>query len=302
MDAIRSISDSFSRAAQTYDQYAEVQSYAAHVCGQKMHDLLPKLPAGPVLEIGCGTGFLTQQLVEHCNGRQIIAADVSPDMLTICKSRIDGRFRHGHSVSFELLDAQCLAVEPRFALIAASFSFQWFANLTETLDRLMHALLPGGRMLFSFPTCESFSEWRSVCEKSGHEFSGNTLPDVASLRAYAARNGYEFKSYEMDYVLRYDSPLDFFKALRHSGATTKFAAAEPGSASQLFSVVRAWERDSEPSAQVTYRILFGSMSAGGVIAADTARDSGALRDVDALRNVGAFRDSGNLFCSEDKVC
>jgi malonyl-CoA O-methyltransferase len=261
MDAIRSISDSFSRAAQTYDQYAEVQSYAAHVCGQKMHDVLPKLPAGPALEIGCGTGFLTQQLVEHCAGRKVIATDVSPDMLDICKSRIDNTFKHGHSATFELLDAQRIDVKPRFALIAASFSFQWFANLTETLERLMHSLLPGGVMLFSFPTCESFSEWRTVCEKSGREFSGNVLPDAASLKAYAFENGYEFKSYEMDYVLRYESPLDFFKALRHSGAATKFAPVEPGAGNQLFSVVRAWERDSATSAQVTYRILFGSMSA-----------------------------------------
>jgi malonyl-CoA O-methyltransferase len=264
MDATRSISDSFSRAAQTYDQYAEVQSYAAHVCGQKMHDVLPKLPPGPVLEIGCGTGFLTLQLVEHCMGREIIAADVSADMLTICQTRIDESFRNRHSVSFELLDAQCLTVEPRFALIAASFSFQWFADLTGTLDRLMRTLLPGGAMLFSFPTCESFNEWKSVCERSGREFSGNALPDAAALRAYASQNGYDFKSYEMDYVLRYDSPLDFFKALRHSGAATKFAPSEPGSTSQLFSVVRAWERDSEASAQVTYRILFGSMTLGGL--------------------------------------
>jgi malonyl-CoA O-methyltransferase len=283
MDAIRSISDSFSRAAQTYDQYAEVQSYAAHVCGQKMHDVLPKLPAGPVLEIGCGTGFLTQQLVEHCVGRKVIATDVSPDMLNICKSRIDSAFKHGHSTTFELLDAQRLDVKPRFALIAASFSFQWFANLTETLDRLMHCLLPGGVMLFSFPTCESFSEWRSVCEKSGREFSGNMLPNVASLRAYASENGCDFNSYEMDYVLRYESPLDFFKALKHSGAATKFAPVEPGSGNQLFSVVRAWERDSETSAQVTYRILFGSMSAAG-----------------AGKASGCSEDKASY--SEDKVC
>ena len=259
MDVTRSISDSFSRAAQTYDQYAEVQSYAAHVCGQKMHDVLPKLPAGPVLEIGCGTGFLTHQLVEHCGDREIVAADVSPDMLAICESRIDNHFGDRHHVKFELLDAQCLALEPRFALIAASFSFQWFADLTKTLDRLMKALLPGGAILFSFPTQDSFSEWKSVCEKSGREFSGNMLPDVASLRSYADTRDYILQCNEIDYVLRYDSPLEFFKALRSSGATTKIGSADAGAGNQLVSVVRAWEKDADSAPKVTYRILFGSL-------------------------------------------
>jgi malonyl-CoA O-methyltransferase len=302
MDAIRSISDSFSRAAQTYDQYAEVQSYAAHVCGQKIHDVLPKLPAGPVLEVGCGTGFLTQQLVEHCVGRKVIATDVSSDMLDICKSRIDSAFRHGHSATFELLDAQRLDVKPRFALIAASFSFQWFTNITETLDRLMHTLLPGGVMLFSFPTSESFSEWRNVCEKSGREFSGNMLPDVESLRGYASETGCEFKSYEMDYVLRYETPLDFFKALRHSGAAAKFAPVEPGSGNNLLSVVRAWERDSQTSAQVTYRILFGSMSAASADESTGESINKSVRNDDSTSKSNSKRARRALVGSEDKVC
>ena len=259
MDLTRSISDSFSRAAQTYDQSAEVQSYAAHVCGQKLHDVLPRLPEGPVLEIGCGTGLLTQQLIDCCQGREIVAADVSQDMLDICKSRLASNLHTRNNIKFELLDAQLLPTEPRYALIAASFSFQWFADLTETLERLVQSLLPGGVMLFSFPTCESFGEWKSVCEKSGHEFSGNLLPDVAALRRYAVEKGYDLRCNEIDYILRYDSPLQFFKSLRLSGAATRLKKSS-GRVNQLVSVVRAWERESEQSASVTYRIFFGAMS------------------------------------------
>jgi hypothetical protein len=119
-------------------------------------------------------------------------------------------------------------------------------------------------MLFSFPTRESFSEWKSVCQKAGRVFSGNLLPDVSSLRDYALSRGYLLKTNEIDYVLSYDSPLEFFKALRQSGAATKFPPAESGGTNQLLSVVRAWERDSTAAPRVTYRILFGSLARPGI--------------------------------------
>jgi malonyl-CoA O-methyltransferase len=257
MDLTRSISDSFSRAAHIYDEFAEVQCYSANVCGQRILEALPLLPPGPILEVGCGTGFLTQQLVYYAREREIIAADLSCEMLDACKLRMETEFGMLPNVSFEQVDVQNLDGRRKFALIAASFSFQWFTDLPTTVEKLMSALLPGGIMVFCFPTRESFREWRTVCDKSGREFSGNPLPEVGDFKEYATTCGYDLKSYELDYVLRYDSPLDFFKSLRSTGAATRLRK-NLRSDNQLVSVVRAWERDSQ-SASVTYRVLFGTL-------------------------------------------
>ncbi|HEY9760140.1 MAG TPA: methyltransferase domain-containing protein [Oculatellaceae cyanobacterium] len=257
MDLTRSISNSFSRAAHAYDQFAEVQSYSAHVCGQRIQEMLPSLPSGPILEIGCGTGFLTQQLVQYARDRQLVAADISAEMLDICRFNIENQFGVLADLTFEQIDGQLLASERKFALIAASFSFQWFTDLKVSLGRLLNSLLPGGVIVFCCPTRESFGEWRDACRKTNREFSGNLLPDTESFKTFAADYGCEFNSYELDYVLRFDSPLDFFKSLRSTGANARMKETS-SSGNPLIPVVRAWERERHP-ALVTYRVLFGTL-------------------------------------------
>jgi malonyl-CoA O-methyltransferase len=257
MDLTRSISNSFSRAAHAYDRFAEVQSYSANVCGQRVQEILPSLPPGPVLEIGCGTGFLTQQLVQYSAERQVVVTDLSAEMLDTCRSNVESLFGTQSRVSFEQVDAQSLDDDRKFALIAASFSFQWFTDLKSTLDRLMKALLPGGVVVFCCPTRESFAEWRDACRKTNREFSGNLLPDAASFKACAAEFNCDFNAYELDYVLRFDKPLDFFKSLRSTGANAKLQEHE-SHGNPLVTIVRAWERKSQP-ALATYRILFGTL-------------------------------------------
>ena len=58
------IAASFGAAAHTYDDYALVQEQCARQLVAFLNDKgMEKLPPAPILEIGCGTGFLSEQLL-----------------------------------------------------------------------------------------------------------------------------------------------------------------------------------------------------------------------------------------------
>jgi malonyl-CoA O-methyltransferase len=78
------IADSFSQGAVTYDHYADVQQYAAASLIRKLQEHRRKCPVS-VLEIGCGTGFVTTQLLQACPEVHIEAVDISAGMLDVCR-------------------------------------------------------------------------------------------------------------------------------------------------------------------------------------------------------------------------
>ncbi|HEX4095209.1 MAG TPA: methyltransferase domain-containing protein, partial [Caulobacteraceae bacterium] len=77
----------FDAAAETYDAAAPVQRAVAARLAEKIA-ALPLPPKPRILEIGCGTGFLTAALRERLPGGEWLITDISPRMLDACRARI----------------------------------------------------------------------------------------------------------------------------------------------------------------------------------------------------------------------
>jgi SAM-dependent methyltransferase len=94
-------------------------------------------PGDPVLEIGCGTGQLTEALVAL--GSSLTSIDIGPAMVEAARRRVGAAAATFEVVPFEELDA---AVDS-FALIASGTAFHWVdpeVGWTRTADLLR----PGG--------------------------------------------------------------------------------------------------------------------------------------------------------------
>src|SRR6185437_8494716 len=76
-------------------------------------------PQAAVLEVGCGTGQLTERLAY--SGFRLTAIDIGPSMIAAARRRLAGTEVSFQTTSFEELDA----VDASFDLVISSAAFHW---------------------------------------------------------------------------------------------------------------------------------------------------------------------------------
>jgi trans-aconitate 2-methyltransferase len=94
-----------------------------------------------VLDAGCGSGRITQALIERLPHGRVIALDESPSMIAAARERLgpDPDLRVGDLLELEL-------EEPVDAILSTA-TFHWIKDHERLFARLHAALEPGGRLL-----------------------------------------------------------------------------------------------------------------------------------------------------------
>jgi ubiquinone/menaquinone biosynthesis C-methylase UbiE len=131
----------FDRIADRYD--ATRQGYPDEIV-----DLLVAtagLRAGStVLEIGCGTGQLTEHLVRR--GLAVTAIDIGPSMVAAARRRLGAAGVAGHRVRFEVVAFEDFAAPDAaaaFDLVVSATAFHWL-DPEVRFERSARLLRPGG--------------------------------------------------------------------------------------------------------------------------------------------------------------
>ena len=94
-------------------------------------------PGAAVLEVGCGTGQLTEQLA--CSGFRLTAIDIGPSMIATAQQRLAGADVCFQVTSFEDLDAAGAS----FDLVISSAAFHWI-DPEVAFTKSARLLQPGG--------------------------------------------------------------------------------------------------------------------------------------------------------------
>ena len=94
-------------------------------------------PGAAVLEVGCGTGQLTERLA--CSRFRLTAIDIGPSMIAAARRRLTGTEVSFQVTSFEDLDA----VDASFDLIISSAAFHWI-DPEVAFTKSARLLRPGG--------------------------------------------------------------------------------------------------------------------------------------------------------------
>lgn len=132
----------FNRRAEVYDRHAVIQQRMAHRIMQTLEE--NRVEAGSILELGCGTGYLTQLLSEYFPDAGLVGMDLSKRMVATARERTGNRVRYWvGDVEEEPLGKRC------YDLIAANAVVHWLQNPESTLQRLADALQPGGFLVLS---------------------------------------------------------------------------------------------------------------------------------------------------------
>lgn len=154
----------FSRSLQTYDRTATVQQEMANI----LVGLIPTdKDYNSILEIGCGTGFLTRELNKSIKYKHYTANDIVEN----CNEYIQAI---DTNITFLKGDIHTLRLENKYDLIISNAVFQWF-DTTDLLVKLRKCLNPNGVIAFSSFGEKNFQELKEIFN-IGLEYTKFTAP------------------------------------------------------------------------------------------------------------------------------
>jgi malonyl-CoA O-methyltransferase len=248
------IAQAFS-SAQAYDRHARVQRDIARQLAARIA-MLPLGPNPRVLEFGCGTGFLTEALVDAQMGGEWLITDLSPAMAERCRARIGARW----PCQFAALDAEYDRPkgDQRYDLICSSLAAQWFDDLAGALPHLIAQLAPGGHLIFTTLAQGSFAEWRAAHTAHGLAAGTPDYPSAAQLAALPPMHLRQPARVDC-HIETHASARDFLRALKAIGAGTAAPTHQPINPAAMRRVMRHFEAGG---AQVTYEVVTCHYRAG----------------------------------------
>ena len=198
------IKRSFAAAAAGYDDSAALQ----RLVGAALLEKFPLEPAsGVILDVGCGTGYLTRRMAVNFDCQQLVALDVALPML------YSGRGKAAIPVQYLCADAEKMPFSGQsIRQIYSNLALQWCQNLPAVFADCKRMLKADGQLVFAtFGTAtlrELKAAWAAVDEfPHVNEFYGCEQIDQFLL-------GAGFRSICSEAVI-YQSPYPSVMALMH---------------------------------------------------------------------------------------
>jgi trans-aconitate methyltransferase len=134
------VSSEFSQIAERYRETSLVQQSAA----ETLFGVLAIGDSEDVLDVGCGTGNLTQKIRARTRGK-VVGIDPAPGMIE--RASRD----HGAGIEFALTSAEEMSFQDEFDIIFCNSAFQWVRDPDKAAARFARALRPGGRLGIQAP-------------------------------------------------------------------------------------------------------------------------------------------------------
>jgi trans-aconitate 2-methyltransferase len=169
----------------TYDRIADPMTR----WGSTALDRLPLAGNETVLDAGCGSGRVTERLVERLPRGHVIALDGSPSMVEAARERLA---RFGDRVTYAVADlGSPLPLEPASVdAVLSTATFHWVRDHDALFANLAAVLRPGGRLVAQCGGAGNIAAVRAAITAAGDPWEGPwtfATPGETRARLEAAR-------------------------------------------------------------------------------------------------------------------
>ena len=251
-----SVATHFTAAAERYDAHASVQKTVA----KRLIRMTARSPAPQrILEIGCGSGQLTRELLDVFPAASVDAIDLSAKMIQQAQCRLP---RHGR-VNWAVADAATYQPAVAYQLIASSSCLHWSIPLEGTLQNLASLLDVGGRLLCSVMLRGTLAELHAArLRVAPAKPPLAQLPDAEFVcRALGDTRLKIQEGAEQSLTAHYRSAGEFLRSIHRQGLTggDVSRASAPLNRSQIAALERDYDdhyRDDRGLVTATFRVLY----------------------------------------------
>ena len=196
----------FNQSARSYDENSQIQQ---RVGQQLIQLLIPyRHAAEHVIDLGCGSGWTTEQLASKISYDQFDAIDIADHLLTKAQGRLNNDDVNFHEADFDVFP---LLNNKYFDLIFSNMALHWSLELENTMYNLTQQLSINGLIAFTLPIEGTFAELPAM--------NRNQFYSLAVLSAWLKAFGLRLLSVsENKFLLHFDSMLAAMKSIKASGA------------------------------------------------------------------------------------
>ena len=198
------IGNNFSRVAPHYEQHADIQ----YLLAERLLEQIKQKNISPekILDIGCGTGKLTQALLRQYPYAAVMGLDVSRAMVKAAKDK---------GIEAVSADAQELPFrDETFNLIVSNAAYQWVGNLAAAFQEARRILREEGIFIISCFGKNTLKELRDC-----FGIKENILPEKGALCDGLIAAGFSKINVERDMLHKYfDTTGSLLYWLKSTGA------------------------------------------------------------------------------------
>lgn len=204
------VANSFSKAAPRYDQFAQLQ----RDIGNKLFASLATSQPGNCLDLGCGTGYFSEKLLDKEKINSVICFDLSSGMLNFLQAN------RNLAVSCVQGDMDLLPfADNQFSSIFSNLAVQWSSDLNQMLMQLKRILVSGGELNFSTLLAGSLKELSDAWLTVDHYPHTNTFLTLTKLQEILESIGFSEVSIKTETItLYYKNVLEVMRDLKGIGA------------------------------------------------------------------------------------
>ena len=214
----------FEKAAENYDAAAVLQREIAKRMGERLDYI--KLQPKAVLDAGCGTGFITKDLLKRYPKSQVIALDLALNMMR--KTKQQGSWLRKPKLICG--DADQLPLKPEsIDLIVSNFMIQWSNDLTQTFAGFHGVLAPNGLLLFSTFGPDTLKEMRESWASIDATPHTSDFIDMHEIGDALLKAGFINPVTDMELItMTYSSVRQLMKDIKQIGASNTDSARSKG--------------------------------------------------------------------------
>lgn len=153
-----------------------------------------------ILDVGCGSGELTQQLAQQPNVASVVGMDLDPGMIAQAKAELDDDGNpQPADITFQVGDIRSFSSETKFDVVFSNAALHWIPpnDMERAVESISECLKDGGQLVFEMGGKGNVYEICRAAEQITGTENPWCFPSVGEMSSLLEENDMEVTSAQL---------------------------------------------------------------------------------------------------------